>query len=57
MEPFSAIRLEKRNDIGYITLNRPEVRNAFNQEMIDETQEALREIDKDHVHSCPDHHG
>jgi enoyl-CoA hydratase len=48
MEPLSTIRFEKRNGIGYIILNRPEVRNAFNQVMIDEIQETLRGIDKDH---------
>ncbi|MBW1782603.1 MAG: enoyl-CoA hydratase/isomerase family protein [Deltaproteobacteria bacterium] len=47
MEPYNAIRLEKRDGIGYLTLNRPEVRNAFNQEMIDELTDALRRIDKD----------
>ncbi len=47
MEPLSTIRFEKRNGIGYIILNRPEVRNAFNQLMIDEIQETLRRIDKD----------
>jgi enoyl-CoA hydratase/carnithine racemase len=47
MEPLTTIRFEKRNNIGYIILKRPEVRNAFNQVMIDEIQEALRRIDKD----------
>jgi enoyl-CoA hydratase len=47
MEPLNTIRFEKRNGIGYIILNRPEVRNAFNQVMIDEIQETLRRIDKD----------
>jgi len=44
---YKKIRLEQKEGIGYLTLNRPEVRNAFNQEMIDELQEALRVIDKD----------
>jgi enoyl-CoA hydratase len=47
MEPSSTIRFEKKNGIAFIILNRPEVRNAFNQVMIDEIQEALRRIDKD----------
>jgi enoyl-CoA hydratase len=48
MAPLSTIRFEKKNNIGYVILNRPEVRNAFNQEMIDEIQEVLRAIDQDH---------
>jgi enoyl-CoA hydratase len=47
MEPYSTIRFEKREGIGYLILNRPEVRNAFNQVMIDEIQDALKRIDKD----------
>jgi enoyl-CoA hydratase len=47
METYHTIRLDKRGGIGYLTLNRPEVRNAFNQEMIDELRHALRRIDKD----------
>jgi enoyl-CoA hydratase len=47
MGSYKTIRLEQKEGIGYLTLNRSEVRNAFNQEMIDELQEALRVIDKD----------
>lgn len=47
MGSYKTIRLEQKEGIGYLTLNRAEVRNAFNQEMIDELQEALRVIDKD----------
>jgi enoyl-CoA hydratase len=47
MKSYNTIRLEKKEGIGYLTLNRPEVRNAFNQEMIDEIRDALRLIDKD----------
>ena len=47
MESYKTVRLDKRDGIGYLTLNRPEVRNAFNQEMIDELGDALRHIDKD----------
>ena len=47
MKSYKIIHVEKKEGIGYITLNRPEVRNAFNQEMIDEIREALRLIDKD----------
>lgn len=47
MEGYQTVRLDKKEGIGYLTLNRPEVRNAFNQEMIDELRDALRRIDKD----------
>jgi enoyl-CoA hydratase/carnithine racemase len=39
--------MKKKAGIGYLTLNRPEVRNAFSREMIDELQQALPVIDKD----------
>lgn len=47
MNAYHTIRFDRRDGIGYLTLNRPEVRNAFNQEMIDELRDALRHIDKD----------
>ena len=47
MEAYHTISLDKKAGIGYLTLNRPEVRNAFNQEMIDELCDALRCFDGD----------
>ena len=47
MKSYRTIRVEKKEGIGYLILNRPEVRNAFNQEMIDEIRDALSLIDKD----------
>lgn len=47
MESYKTIRLDKKEGVGYLTLNRPEVRNAFNQEMIDELGDALRHIEKE----------
>jgi enoyl-CoA hydratase/carnithine racemase len=47
MKSYHTISVEKKEGIGYLTLNRPDVRNAFNQEMIDEIRDALRLIDKD----------
>ena len=47
MSDYQTIRMEKRAGIGYLTLNRPQVRNAFSREMIDELQQALAGIDKD----------
>jgi enoyl-CoA hydratase/carnithine racemase len=47
MHAYQTIRLETKQGIGYLTLNRPEVRNAINQEMIDEILDALRRVEKD----------
>lgn len=47
MKTYKTIKIEKRNGIGYLVLNRPEVRNAINQQMIDEIRDALRDMDKD----------
>ena len=47
MPKYQTIQMEKKSGIGYLTLNRPEVRNAFSREMIDELQQALTVIDKD----------
>ena len=41
------IRYEIRDGIGCITLDRPEVRNAFTLEMIDEWIEILKRADSD----------
>ena len=38
---------EKKNSISYITLNRPEKRNALNDALINDLKDALRETDKD----------
>jgi len=47
MKSYKTIHVEKKEGIGTLTLNRPEVRNAFNQEMIDEIRDVLSLIDKD----------
>ncbi len=47
MQTYNTIRKDKKDGIGYLVLSRPHVRNAINQEMIDEIQDALREIEKD----------
>ena len=43
---FDTIRFQENNGIGYLTLDRPDVRNAFNQTMIDEILTVLPLIDK-----------
>lgn len=44
---MSEVILEKKGRVGLITLNRPEVRNAFNMAMIDRWHEALEEANRD----------
>ena len=47
MKEYKTIILEKKDGIGYITLNRPEVFNAISQELIDEFSDALDSVNKD----------
>jgi len=47
MKEYKTIILEKKEGIGYITLNRPEVFNAISQELIDEFSDALDTVNKD----------
>ncbi|MGC9323507.1 MAG: enoyl-CoA hydratase/isomerase family protein, partial [Desulfomonilia bacterium] len=47
MKNYTTILLEKKDGIGYLTLNRPEVFNAISQELIDEVRDALALVDKD----------
>ncbi|WP_028325261.1 enoyl-CoA hydratase/isomerase family protein [Desulfatirhabdium butyrativorans] len=47
MKTYQTIRFEKKENIGYLTLNRPDVRNAISQEMIDEILDLLARIDRD----------
>ena len=41
------IKLEKKKEIGIISLNRPEARNALNRKMIQELGDALTELEND----------
>jgi len=41
------IKVEKKKEIGIITLNRPEARNALNRKMIQELGDALTELEND----------
>lgn len=47
MGDYKTILVEKKNNLGYLTLNRPQARNALSREMISEFGNALAEIDKD----------
>ncbi|MBL7810665.1 MAG: enoyl-CoA hydratase/isomerase family protein [Bacteroidetes bacterium] len=44
---YNSIRYEKKSNTGYISLNRPDVFNAFNDEQSYELQDALKEVKKD----------
>ena len=44
---YQTLLVEKRNRIGVITLNRPEVRNALNAVLTEELLDALRQFDED----------
>lgn len=39
--------IEKQDKIGYITLNRPEKRNAFNQQLVSELDQAFTQLEDD----------
>src|SRR3970282_72438 len=43
----STIRYEVADGVATITFNRPEVRNAFNDQMAEEMQTALRSAERD----------
>jgi len=47
MKNLQTITFETIESIGWITLNRPEVRNAFNDKMIDELNTAFEKIHND----------
>ncbi len=44
---MNSVLLEKDPPIGWLTLNRPEIRNALSLEMIDSVQGALDKVEKD----------
>ena len=47
MSNFEVIIYEKKNDIGYVTLNRPHALNAYNLQMRDELYQVLGAIKDD----------
>jgi enoyl-CoA hydratase/carnithine racemase len=46
-DPMNSVLLEKDPPIGWLTLNRPEIRNALSLEMIDAVRDALDKVEKD----------
>jgi len=44
---YETILLERKEGIGYLTLNRPKVFNAINEQMIQEMRKAVEELDRD----------
>jgi enoyl-CoA hydratase/carnithine racemase len=44
---FETILIEKRDQIGIITLNRPQKFNTFNSQMAEELDTALRQLNED----------
>ncbi len=44
---YATVLLERRDAIGFVTLNRPEVLNALNRQLIRETRAALEELEAD----------
>lgn len=47
MDNYQTILVKRQANLCYLTLNRPEVMNAINQQMIDELRDALAKIDRD----------
>ena len=50
--PFSTILYDLANGVATLTLNRPEVRNAFNDQMAEEVQAALKNAERDDNVRC-----
>lgn len=47
MDTYQTLELESHRDVGVIWMNRPEVRNAFNETMIAELSAAFQALDAD----------
>lgn len=52
MDGFETILVDTQDGVRTITLNRPEVLNAFNDRMLDELRQALREAERDEAVRC-----
>ena len=45
--PYTALQIETRNGVALVTLNRPDVHNAFDETLIAELTRALRAMERD----------
>jgi len=52
MADYSTIQYEVKDSVAWITLNRPDVLNAFNEEMTTDLKNALKEAEKDETTRC-----
>jgi enoyl-CoA hydratase len=52
MTTYETILVEQRSRVGLITLNRPKVLNALNQELTRELLEAAETFDRDPAVGC-----
>ena len=52
MEAGQTILTEQRDGVTYLTLNRPDKRNALNDQLISELKTALRDADADEYTRC-----
>lgn len=49
---YQTIRYEKKENIGIITINRPEALNALNSTVISELEQVISEVEKDETLGC-----
>lgn len=52
MTTYSTITVEHRDNVGVVTLNRPEALNALNTDLVVEITEAVSVLDQDDVTGC-----
>ena len=52
MEKFNTIEVKIENRIGLISLNRPQVLNAINEEMVSEVTKAMIQMNVDESVAC-----
>ena len=50
--PFETLRTEEKDGVLWITLNRPDKLNAFNEQMGDDLLEALKEGERSTTDRC-----
>ena len=50
---YQTLRYEKQENIGILTINRPEALNALNSTVIGDLEQAITEVEKDAVPLWP----